>query len=138
MTKKSHQKILADENLKIFWEKVKLGKFSTESEFFSEIGGNLKQREMHHCFRGMDAPAHNVTNIMISLSSQSLSTPRSYIADKICFRLMLRNLKKRCQTRILGCREETTAKPKLRNTRISSYIYFLCYFFNAKIQVLTA
>ena len=30
--KKGHQKFLADENLRIFREKVKLGKFSTESE----------------------------------------------------------------------------------------------------------
>jgi len=28
---------------KFLWEKVKLGKFSTESEHFLEIGGNLKQ-----------------------------------------------------------------------------------------------
>jgi len=37
-------------------EKVKFRKFATESEKFSEIGGgNLKQGEMHHCLRGMDA-----------------------------------------------------------------------------------
>ena len=54
MTKKG---ILADENRKIFREKVKFLKFSTESENFSKIGGNLEQREMHHGLRGMDAPA---------------------------------------------------------------------------------
>jgi len=44
--------------IEYFFEKVKLGKFSTESENFSEIGGNLIQREMHHCLRGMDAPGY--------------------------------------------------------------------------------
>jgi len=36
--------MLADENRKILFEKAKLGKFPTESEKFSEIGENLKQR----------------------------------------------------------------------------------------------
>ena len=40
MTKKRSSEILADENQKTFVEKVKLGKFYTESEnFFREIGG---------------------------------------------------------------------------------------------------
>jgi len=47
---------LADENRKFFGEKVKLWKFSTESEIFSEIGGIWNRGEMHHCLRGMDAP----------------------------------------------------------------------------------
>ena len=50
------RKILADENRKIFREKVKFGKFSTESEIFSETEGNLKQGEMHHCLRGDGRP----------------------------------------------------------------------------------
>jgi len=33
--------MLADENRNIFWEKVKVGKFSTESENFLEIGGEI-------------------------------------------------------------------------------------------------
>ena len=33
-------------------------------------------------------------------------------------------------TRILGCSEENTAKPKLRNTQRLDYIYFICYFYN--------
>src|SRR6218665_808286 len=61
MTKKrpSEIKFLADENQEIFREKVKLRKFSTESENLSKIGENLKQGgEMHHGLRGgMDAPA---------------------------------------------------------------------------------
>jgi len=32
---------------KFFWEKVKFDKFSTESENFSKIGGDLKQVAMH-------------------------------------------------------------------------------------------
>ena len=39
MTKKRSWEILADENRKNFREKVKFGKFSTESEIFSETGG---------------------------------------------------------------------------------------------------
>src|SRR6218665_3255571 len=50
MTKKRSSEILADERMKIV-------KFSTESENFSKIGGNLKQGEMHHGLRGMDAHA---------------------------------------------------------------------------------
>ena len=43
MTKKRSSEILADENREIFREKVKFRNFSTESENFSKIGGNLKQ-----------------------------------------------------------------------------------------------
>jgi len=39
---------------KFLGEKVELDKFPMASEKFSEMG-NLKQREMHHCLRGMDA-----------------------------------------------------------------------------------
>jgi len=42
MTKKRSSEILADENHEIFREKVKLRKFSTESEIFSKIGGKSK------------------------------------------------------------------------------------------------
>src|SRR6218665_2856342 len=45
MTKKRSSEILVHENQEIFREKVKLRKFSSESENFSKIGGNLKQRE---------------------------------------------------------------------------------------------
>src|SRR6218665_2523861 len=45
MTKKKSSEILADENQEIFQEKVKFLKFSTESEIFSKIGGNLKRGE---------------------------------------------------------------------------------------------
>ena len=48
--------ILADENRKIFREKVTFGKFYTESENFSETGGKSETGEMHHCLMGMDAP----------------------------------------------------------------------------------
>src|SRR6218665_3582496 len=44
MTEKRSSEILADENGEIFREKVKVRKFSIESENFSKIGGNLKQR----------------------------------------------------------------------------------------------
>src|SRR6218665_3400194 len=40
------------ENVKSNCQKVKWGQFLTESEKFTEIEGNLKQREMHHCLRG--------------------------------------------------------------------------------------
>ena len=55
---KRSSEILTDANRKILSEKVQLVKlFSTESEFFSEIVGKIRNRgEMHHCFRGMDAP----------------------------------------------------------------------------------
>jgi len=49
LTKKWSSEILADENRKMFREKVKFRKLSTEFEIFLEIGGNLEQREeMHH------------------------------------------------------------------------------------------
>jgi len=42
---------------RFFREKVKFGKFSTESENFSKIGGNLKQRgKCIMASEGMDAP----------------------------------------------------------------------------------
>ena len=44
MTKKRRSsEISADENQEIFQEKVKFRKFSSESEDFPKIGGNLKQ-----------------------------------------------------------------------------------------------
>ena len=39
MTKNGHEKFWRMKIEKYFWEKVKLGKFSTESEKFVEIGG---------------------------------------------------------------------------------------------------
>ena len=41
---------------KFLWEKVKLGKCSTKYEQFLKIGGNMKQGEMHQCFRGEWTP----------------------------------------------------------------------------------
>ena len=53
MTKKRSSEILADENQEI----LKFGKFSTESENFSETGGNLKQRgKCIIASEGMDTP----------------------------------------------------------------------------------
>jgi len=54
------KKILADENQEIFQEKVKLLKFSSESENFSKIGGNLKQGGKCIMVSGgmMDAPGN--------------------------------------------------------------------------------
>jgi len=43
--------------MKIFAENLILLKVSTESEFFLEIGGNLKQASMHHCLRGNGRPS---------------------------------------------------------------------------------
>ena len=41
---------------KKFRRKGKIGKIFTESEkFLGNKGENLKQGEMHHCLRGMDA-----------------------------------------------------------------------------------
>ena len=55
MTKKRSSEIVADKNRKFFLEKVKLGKFSADSEnFFGNREGNLKQGRMHHCLWGMD------------------------------------------------------------------------------------
>src|SRR6218665_2584249 len=54
MTKIWSSEIFVDENQKFLF----FGKFSMESENFSKIGGNLKQREMHNCLRRVDAPAY--------------------------------------------------------------------------------
>src|SRR6218665_2027734 len=56
MTKKKSSEMLADENREMFREKVQILKFSSESEIFSKIGGNLKQGEMHHGLRGDGRP----------------------------------------------------------------------------------
>src|SRR6218665_3649564 len=58
MTKKRSSEILVDENEEMLREEVNFCKFSTESEIFSKIGGNLKQKGK--CIMvsgGMDAPA---------------------------------------------------------------------------------
>ena len=57
MTKKKSSEISADENQEIFREKVKLRKFSLESENFSKIRG--KYETGGKCMMvsgGMDAP----------------------------------------------------------------------------------
>jgi len=58
---------LADENRKIFREKVKLGKFFTESEIFFANSGKFETEEMHHCLRGDGRPWQSVivTDMMI-------------------------------------------------------------------------
>ena len=56
--------ILADETQKFVSEKVKSGKFPTDSEKFSEIGGNLKHGgKCIIASEGIDAPgrSHNFT-----------------------------------------------------------------------------
>ena len=67
MTKKKSSEILAHENLTNFSEKVKLGKFSTESEkYFRNREGNPKQggnASLPHW--GMDAPVP-IYNVMLS------------------------------------------------------------------------
>ena len=50
--KKGSSEILADEKREIFREKLTFRTFSTKFKFFSKIGGNLKQGEMHHALRG--------------------------------------------------------------------------------------
>src|SRR6218665_3999302 len=50
-------KILADENRNISLEK-NWENFSRSLKIFLKIGGNLKQGEMYHCLRGMDASGH--------------------------------------------------------------------------------
>ena len=55
MTKNGQQKFLWMEIDILFLGKgqiQKFEKFLMASEDFSEIGRNLKQREMHHCLRG--------------------------------------------------------------------------------------
>ena len=61
MTKKRSSENLADENQKLYLEKVKLGKFSTNMRNFGEIGGNLKQGEIRHCLKGDGRPCHLVS-----------------------------------------------------------------------------
>ena len=53
---KRSSEILADEHRIFFSEKVKLRKFSTESEnVFHKYGGS-EAEEMHHCLKGRWAP----------------------------------------------------------------------------------
>jgi len=59
MIKKSSSEILADEIEKHFWEKVKLGKFSTESEnSFGNRGKSETWGDVSLPQGGMDAPGH--------------------------------------------------------------------------------
>ena len=44
------------QKLKFFFENVKLGKFSTESQKFLGNREDVTGSEMHHCLGGMDAP----------------------------------------------------------------------------------
>src|SRR6218665_576778 len=47
---------------KCFWEKVNLGKFSTEADtFFGNSEGHLKQGKLHHCLRGDGHPCLGYT-----------------------------------------------------------------------------
>jgi len=56
MTKKKVIRNLGGWTSRNFSGKGKIVKNLRKSENFSEIGGNLKQGEMHHGLRGMDAP----------------------------------------------------------------------------------
>src|SRR6218665_3831764 len=79
MTKKISSEILADENRNIFREKVKFGKFSTESEHFSETEENLKQRgKCIIASEGVDVPSltHTPTR---ACASQTYTHIHNYI-----------------------------------------------------------
>jgi len=55
--KKTSSAIFADEHRKIFGEKVKLRKFSAESEIsFGNRGEIWNRGQMHHCLRGDGRP----------------------------------------------------------------------------------
>ena len=57
MTKKKSSEISEDENQEIFREKVKFLKFLSKFDFFSKIGGNLKQGgKCIMPWGGVDAP----------------------------------------------------------------------------------
>jgi len=77
---------LADENREIFQEKVKLGKFSAESEnFFGNRGGrNLKQEEMHHCLMEGWTPLNTVKFISFNASSSFSREGTDVLTKCIC------------------------------------------------------
>ena len=85
MTKKRSSEILADENRKIFREKVTFRKFYTESENLLKIGGKSETRGMHHGLRGMDAPGylHMYCPILLSVlyRTKSRNTGQSHIPE---------------------------------------------------------
>ena len=73
MTKKRSSEISADENQEIFPEKVKFWKFSSESQNFSKIGGNLKQGGNASWSQGgMDVPGSTHPNIKHLIPSLQL------------------------------------------------------------------
>jgi len=57
--------MLADENRKICSEKVKSGKFLTESEIFSGNRVKCETEGMHHCLRGMDASDYHANQPLL-------------------------------------------------------------------------
>jgi len=62
MTKKRGHKKFWQMNMEIYLEKVKLGKFSTESEnVFGNRGEIWNRVEMHHCLRGDGSPCECTT-----------------------------------------------------------------------------
>jgi len=74
MTTKGSSEILADENGKIFRERVTFGKFSTDSEHFSKIGGKSETGgKKHHGLRGMDAPDSWISDAPILTPAQKNS-----------------------------------------------------------------
>src|SRR6218665_2590410 len=86
MTKKRSSEILADENRKFCREKVK---FPQSLNFFSKIGGNLKQwGKMHHGLRGDGRPCiWRAVNFLLHRKSSSplpSSIPSPSIADTVC------------------------------------------------------
>jgi len=56
MTKNSHQKFSWMKIEKFLGKRKNWKNISMDSEIFWEAVGDLKQGEMHHCLRGMNAP----------------------------------------------------------------------------------
>jgi len=61
---------------KFLWEKVKLWKFSTECDHFSEIGEIWNRGEMHHCLRGDGRPWQYNSYWNVILTKKSIGRPR--------------------------------------------------------------
>ncbi len=83
---------MADANRDIVLEKVKLGKFSTEFEKLLGNGGNLKQREMHHCLRGDGRMDTSVS--MKSRESRLRSALKRILEEYVSMTLKHRNVKR--------------------------------------------
>ena len=92
-TKKGRQKFWQMKSRKLFSEKVKLVNFSTESDFFFEIGGNLIQRGNALLPQGMDAraPASQTFNLLQSREPEhdhrKWIRPYMYLGNRFSIRL---------------------------------------------------